>query len=211
LRRILALSFLVLILSGCDKRVPAPAYPTAASITVGALKGDVQAGALLWREKQCAACHGANGAGGMGGALAGTALPFDRFLVQVRNALPPKPAMSAADLSDTDAYSIFLWLQTVAPARANATPVPAPLPAGQIFGILVWSERGCAQCHGAFAQGSDKAPALAGESFPFERQRAVMRLSSDQNPAHSEKNIPDDILQRLLNWLRQGADPSSGC
>ncbi len=211
-RIVVLIFFLLFALVACNQRAPAPAYPTAQSITIGALKGDVQAGAQLWRTKQCSACHGANASGGMAGALAETALPFDRFLSQVRNALPPKPAMSATDLGDADAYSIYLWLHTLSPvAKATANAMPAALPTGQVLGIQVWTERGCAQCHGAFAQGSGQAPALVGESYPFERQRAVMRSAADQNPAHSEKNIPDDLLQRLLDWLRRGADPSSGC
>lgn len=213
MNRILALGLLLIfVLPACDRRAPAPVQPTVPSVTVGTLTGDVGIGAGLWREKQCGACHGATGLGGMGGPLANSALPFDQFLSQVRNALPPKPAMSATDLSDGDAYSIYLWLHTLSPANGKAVAAaPAALPTGQILGIQVWTERGCAQCHGVFAQGSERAPALAGESFPFERQRAVMRQSADQNPAHGEKNIPDDLLQRLLDWVRRGADPSSGC
>lgn len=157
------------------------------------------------------ACHGPNALGGMGKPLANTALPFDQFLSRVRNAVPPKPAMNAADLSYADAYSIYLWLHTLAPEAKVTAAVPAPLPTGQLLGIQVWTERGCAGCHGAFAQGSDKAPALAGETYPFERERAVMRQSADQNPAHGDQNIPDDLLQRLLDWLRRGADAASGC
>lgn len=212
LKPILAAAFFVMFaLAACEQRVQAPAFPTVSSIAVGALSGDVHAGAQLWRAKQCGACHGANAAGGMGGALANTSLSFDQFLSQVRNALPPKPALSAADLGDGDVYSIYLWLHTLSPVPTKATVVAASLPTGQVLGIQLWAERGCAQCHGAFAQGSDKAPALAGETFPFERQRAVMHRFADQNPAHSEKNIPDDLLQRLLDWLHRGADPSSGC
>lgn len=202
---------LMFALVACEQRAPAPAYPTVSSITVGEISGDVRAGAQLWRSKQCSACHGATAAGGMGGALADTPLTFNQFLSQVRNALPPKPAMSAADLSDSDAYSIYLWLHTLSQAAAKTTAVAASLPTVQILGIQVWTEKGCSQCHGAFAQGSAQAPALAGQAFPFERQRATMRQSADQNPAHGEKNIPDDLLQRLLDWLRRGADPSSGC
>ncbi len=202
-----------LALSACNRRVPAPVYPTAPAIsTLGNLVGDAAAGAQLWREKQCSACHGMTAFGGIGKPLADTALSFDVFLSKIRNAIPPKPAMNANDLSDTDAYSIYLWLHTLPPEPAKATPMtPAPLPTGQVLGIQLWTQYDCNQCHGAFAQGSDQAPALAGETYPFERERAVMRQSADQNPVHSEKNIPDNVLQRLLDWLRRGADPASGC
>lgn len=203
---------LMLAIVACDRRVPAPPRPTiqvAASNAV--LTGDVAEGARAYREKQCGACHGATALGGIGKPLANTALPFDQFLSKIRNALPPKPAMNANDLSDAQAYSIYLWLRTLGAEPTKATPAPVALPTGQILGIQVWVEKGCDQCHGAFAQGSARAPALAGENYPFERQRAVMRQSADQNPAHSERNISDDLLQRLLDWLKRGADPASGC
>jgi len=212
LRKYLFLITLVLVLAACDRRVPAPPRPTIQSTTLNTtLTGDAAQGAQLYREKQCVACHGATALGGIGKSLAETALPFDQFLSKIRNAIPPKPALNANDLSEQDAYSIYLWLHSTATQAAKATPAPAVLPAGQILGIQVWTEKGCDQCHGAFAQGSPRAPALAGEAYPFERQRAVMRQFADQNPAHSEKNIPDDLLQRLLDWLKRGADPASGC
>ncbi len=214
LKQILILSiFSVLALVACDRRVPAPVYPTAQSVSsAGNLVGDPGQGAQLWREKQCVACHGMTALGGIGKPLANTPLAFDTFLSKIRNAIPPKPAMNANDLSEADAYSIYLWLHTLplAPAKAAAS-APVPLPTGQVLGIQLWTQYGCQQCHGAFAQGSEQAPALAGETYPFERERAVMRLSADQNPAHSVTNIPDDVLQRLIDWLRRGADLSSGC
>ncbi len=204
---------LILAMVACDRRVPAPPRPTIQSSTLNAtLTGDPAEGARLYREKQCVACHGATALGGIGKALVDTALPFDQFVSKIRNALPPKPALSTTDLSDEQAYSIYLWLHSMSTQAKPASFVtPAALPTGQILGIQMWTEKGCDKCHGAFAQGSPSAPSLAGEVYPFERQRAVMRQSADQNPAHSEKNISDDLLQRLLDWLKRGADPTSGC
>ncbi|MBI5029895.1 MAG: cytochrome c [Chloroflexi bacterium] len=213
MKKYLLLIALFLALVACDRRMPAPPRPTIQSTTLNAtLVGDAAEGARLYRDKQCVACHGTMALGGIGKSLADTALPFDQFVSKVRNALPPKPALSAIDLSDEQAYSIYLWLHSVS-TQAKSTPVAtqAALPTGQILGIQVWTEKGCDKCHGAFAQGSPNAPALAGEAYPFERQRAVMRLSADENPAHGEKNISDDLLQRLLDWLKRGADPTSGC
>lgn len=192
--------------------VPAPTVLVPTLVPPRTLVGDAALGAQLWREKKCVACHGPTAAGGMGGALANTTLPFDQFLLKIRNAIPPKPAMNATDLPEAQAYSIYLWVRALGGEATKATPAPKPvLPAGQILGIQVWVEKGCDQCHGAFAQGSAKAPALAGANYPFERQRAVMRQYADKNPAHGEKNIADDLLQRLLDWLKRGADPVSGC
>jgi mono/diheme cytochrome c family protein len=213
-RSCLAATLLVglLALVAGEQRAPAPPRPTIQSSPSGlTLVGDVGQGVRLWGDKQCAACHGATALGGVGKPLANTGLAFDRFLSQIRNALPPKPAMSTQDLSDEEAYSIFLWLRTLSPAAGKASlATSAPLPAGQILGIQLWTDKGCNQCHGAFAQGSVQGPALAGEAYPFERQRAVMRQAVS-NPAHSPQNVSDDELARLLDWLRRGADPVAGC
>jgi mono/diheme cytochrome c family protein len=212
LNKIFLLTIVAIVLIACERRVPAPPRPTLPSAsTNAALVGDMAEGARLYREKQCIACHGSTALGGIGKSLAGTPLPFDQFLSKIRNAIPPKPAMNTNDLPDVQAYSIYLWLQSLKTQPAKTTPAPIALPTGQILGIQIWVEKGCDQCHGAFAQGSDKGPALAGQNYPFERQRAVMRQFAEQNPAHSEKNIPDDLLQRLLDWLKRGADPASGC
>jgi mono/diheme cytochrome c family protein len=212
MKNLVLLSLFVLVLVACDRRVPAPPRPTLQSTTLNTtLTGDVAEGARLYREKQCGACHGTTALGGIGKALANTALPFDQFLSKIRNAMPPKPALSASELPDADAYSIYLWLHSNAVSASKSVATPGALPTGQILGIQIWVEKGCDQCHGAFAQGSDKGPALAGANYPFERQRAVMRQYAEQNPAHSEKNISDELLQRLLDWLKRGADPASGC
>lgn len=211
---LLLLFVFVLAFAACDRRAPAPARPTSVSaVPSGTVTGNAFAGAQLWHAKHCIACHGATAAGGMGGALVNTSLPFDQFMDRVRNALPPKPAMSASDLSDSDAYSIYLWLHTQSSTseQISAAITPATLPQGQILGIQVWGDKKCGECHGAFAQGSDNGPVLAGESYPFERERAVMRASADKFPAHGAENIRDDLLRRLLDWLRRGADPTSGC
>ena len=204
----------IFALAACEQRAPAPPRPTSVAVAPsGTVAGDALAGSQLWREKQCIACHGPTGAGGMGGALANTPLAFDEFLNKVRTAIAPKPAMNASDLSDADAYSIYLWLHTqggnAVPASAAKTPVA--LPEGQLLGIQVWNEKQCGECHGAFAQGSDKGQSLAGQSYPFERQRAVMRASAPEIPAHSADNLNDELLRRLLDWLRRGADPTGGC
>ncbi len=191
---------------------PAPTVLASPTLPVSQVVGNVADGARLYKDKQCVACHGPTALGGIGKAIANTALPFDQFLSKIRNAIPPKPAMNTTDLADEDAYSIYLWLKTLNSATPQAAPSAlATLPSGQLLGIQLWTEKGCDQCHGAFGQGSPRAPTLAGQQYPFERERAVMRQFAGQYPAHTEKNISDDLLQRLLDWLRRGADPASGC
>ena len=203
---------LISAVAACDTRAPAPPRPAPSEMELSTnLKGNPVEGSQLYREKQCAACHGPTALGGIGKQLAHTDLSFKQFLSKIRNALPPKPAMNENDLSETQAYSIYLWLQAIDTESSGRAGLQPAIPAGQTLGIQIWSEKGCAQCHGAFAQGGPHAPALAGQNYPFERQRALMRRSAGQNQVHSDKYIPDDLLKRLLDWLRRGADPASGC
>ncbi len=213
MKRLFLGMLLMAAVAGCDTRAPAPPRPEAAKVEVSAnLKGNPLDGSHLYREKQCAACHGATALGGIGKQLAQTDLTFKQFLIKIRNAIPPKPAMNENDLSESQAYSIYLWLHTTSAEPAGRAEIKNPdMPSGQILGIQIWSERGCAKCHGAFAQGSHNAPALAGQNGPFERQRALMRRTAGQNQAHATKNISDDLLKRLLGWLQRGADPAGGC
>ncbi len=207
----------ILLLSAaaaCDSRAPAPPAPASREEKISTtLTGDPVEGGRLYNEKGCAACHGPTALGGIGKRLANTPLPFREFLSKIRNAMPPKPAMNAEDLPETQAYSIFLWLESVdiKPAQTLLPPAHPALPPGQILGMQLWIEKGCGACHGAFGQGSPRAPALAGQDYPFERQRAMMRRLAAQNAAHGAKNISDEMLKRLLDWLRRGANPASGC
>ncbi len=212
MKRIFWGMLLMSALAGCDTRAPAPPRPETSKIEVSTnLNGNPIEGSRLYREKQCAACHGPTALGGIGKQLAGTDLTFKQFLSKIRNAMPPKPAMNEYDLPESQAYSIYLWLHGMSTELVSKASPPSVLPAGQILGIQVWSEKGCTKCHGAFAQGGPNAPALAGQNYPFERQRALMRRTAGQNQSHGVKNIADDLLKRLLEWLRRGADPASGC
>ena len=95
--------------AGCDTRAPAPPRPAPSEIELSTnLKGNAVEGSKLYREKQCAACHGPTALGGIGKQLSGTDLSFKQFLSKIRNALPPKPAMNENDLSESQAYSIYL-------------------------------------------------------------------------------------------------------
>jgi len=212
-----------LLIGACQGSVrPAPAFATSTvNIEVNLAPADVAHGEQLFTEKQCVACHGPQALGGIGPKLAQTALPFDDFLVKIRTALPPKPAFSAAELSDQEAMDIYGWLQSLsgkgevaaAPefAVVKVKPGQEILPPGPILGMSLWTGFECDQCHGAFAQGSPDGPALAGISYPYEMERAKMRQTADEIPQHAQTFMRDTVLTRLYQWLQSGANPEGGC
>ena len=112
---------------------PSPAPPTAAPTTAPATAesaptltqeppkpaGDPAVGGRgvlgkqLWAQKPCQGCHGANAEGGIGPTLAGTTLPFDRVLRQVRRGGGPMPAFAPESISDQELQNIYAWLQSL--------------------------------------------------------------------------------------------------
>ena len=99
----------------------------------------------------CGRCHGLNGEGGFGAPLGGTAQRLQQFGITaeqalpmaiglVRNAPPPMPSFTAAQLSDADVQAILQHLLTLPPppappgpppaAAAPAAPTTAPAPTG---------------------------------------------------------------------------------
>lgn len=206
----------VMLLAACgpsaEQLAPAPPPPTKTPAPALVLsEPDTARGQQVWLDKQCTACHGETGQGGIGPMLARTSLPFDQFLHKVRTAIPPKPAFNAAELTDQDAYNIYGWLQAPAETAVAAEPVSAELPAGQVLGMTLWTQYECDQCHGAFAQGSADGPTLASLTFPYEMERANMRLTGDTIPQHQAEFIRDVVLKRLYQWLQAGANPQGGC
>jgi mono/diheme cytochrome c family protein len=214
---------LALLAAACGN--PVRSAPNVATATV-AIRTDLAAanashGQQLFSDNHCVTCHGSQALGGVGPKLARTDLAFDAFLVKIRTALPPKPAFSAAELSDQDAMDIYGWLQTLS---GQGEPVTAPpfvvvqvqpgqeeLPATPILGMSLWTGFACDQCHGAFAQGSSDGPSLAGISYPYEMERAKMRQTADTIPQHDQSFMRDTVLKRLYQWLQEGADPGGGC
>ena len=190
----------------------APVVPTNTPVAeINVAEPDLIRGQQVWLDKQCVACHGEVAQGGVGGGLAGITEPFDEFLHIVRTALPPKPAYNRAELPDQDAYNVYAWLQSI-DTKANIEPVTVPeLPEGEVLGMTLWTQYECDQCHGTFAQGSAAAPPLAEVSYPYERERAVMRQTEAEIPQHAAEHIRDVVLKRLYNWLQAGANPNDGC
>ncbi len=214
---LLAVLAAMLLFAACgpsaEQLAPAPPPPTNTPAPVLALsEPDTARGHQLWLDKQCTACHGDTGQGGIGPTLTRTTLPFDQFLHKVRTAIPPKPAFNAAELTDQDTYNIFGWLQAPEMQLAATEPVTfTRLPAGQVLGMSIWTEYECDLCHGAFAQGSAEGPPLTGITFPYEMERANMRLTGDEIPQHQAEYIRDVVLKRLYQWLQAGANPQGGC
>jgi mono/diheme cytochrome c family protein len=205
---------LSLLLAACTEPLaPAPVLPTdePSAIAISDLTPpDPTLGRQIYLDNQCVACHSNQAEGGIGPKLAQTSLPFDQFLDKIRTALPPKPAFDETALSTQDAYHLYGWLESLDPVGSPAAVQPT-LPPGQILGMKVWTEGRCDSCHGAFAQGSEQGPVLAGLSFPFELERATMRQTADTIPEHAATHMDDTLLQRLYNWLQAGADPAGGC
>ncbi|RME60675.1 MAG: cytochrome c [Caldilineae bacterium] len=214
----LALLLVTLLFSACGDQpiapmatAPPPDTPTPAS-TINVSAPDLSRGRQVYLDKQCAICHGDLGQGGVAPPIAGLTTPFESFLHIQRTAIPPKPRFNRSELTDQDAYNIYAWLQSVDLQEADvASRVEIELAEGEILGMSVWTTHGCDKCHGAFAQGSANAPALAELSFPFEMERAKMRQTGDEIPEHRAEYIRDDILRRLYKWLQEGAHPLGGC
>lgn len=204
-----------LLLSACGERLaPAPVVPTAAqpaAVAANLAPADLGRGQQVYFDKQCVACHNASGTGGIGASLAGTPLSFDQFLHILRNAIPPKPAFNETELPAQDAFDVYSWLKSLKLAgAAPAAPTPQ-LGAGKVLGMTLWVQGGCDACHGSFAQGSPKGVPLAGVSDTFENERDRMRRSAPAIPGHASQVMDDATFQRLYQWLKEGANPESGC
>ena len=218
LQNVLLATFILVWMTACGSfadtpQATAPPEPTNTPVSAANLAHpDPVRGQQVWLDKQCVNCHGETAQGGIGPTLAGLNMPFDQFLHIQRTAMPPKPAFNAAELPDQDAYNVYIWLQTMDSQVAAVQPVAAPqLAEGQVLGMTLWTQYECDQCHGAFAQGSAEAPTLAGISYPYEMERANMRLTEDEIPQHKAEHIRDVVLKRLYNWLQAGANPQGGC
>ena len=233
-----AMLTLALTLAGCQQRVPEPLSSrptnTPAPATVAPTPRPTivkptavpqtasSAGYAVWQQAGCGICHGAQGQGNIGPAMAHTDLTAADLVYKTRNATPPMPVFTAADVDDAALLSIYTWLQsmpaveqvarTTGPAIVEVLPGQADLPDGPILGMSVWSGLGCESCHGVFAQGSKEVILpLAGLSDPLSVVLENLRNSADQIPEHAADYITDPVFERLYQWLQSGADPQAGC
>jgi mono/diheme cytochrome c family protein len=199
----------VLVLAGCADAAPT-AHPTEivpTPVPQPTLNpaGDAAHGAALFVTWQCAHCHRSDARGGVGPALAATQLDEMAFTAAIRQTRPPKPAFSEAELSASDVHDIYVWLQTLEPASEAAS-----LSEGELLGIQVYTSSGCDGCHGAFAQGGE-GPVLAGYQDSADAFLSAMESTAADIPGHNLDDLGRDLMGRLYNWLKEGANISSGC
>lgn len=73
--------------------------------------GDPARGKVLFSQRGCAACHGDQAQGGVGPKLAGTTLPFDAVLHQLRQPRGVMQRYLPADQSDADECDVYLYVK----------------------------------------------------------------------------------------------------
>jgi len=95
-------------------------------------------GERLFIAKGCMGCHGASGRGGVGPTLAGTALPFDAFVHQLREPRGIMPTFPPEAVSRDEAQAVYDYVRGVGPAPAPLAEAPPP-------GIQ--TPASCAPCH----------------------------------------------------------------
>jgi mono/diheme cytochrome c family protein len=208
---------LMLLVSACASAAPTP-FPTSIVPTLAPTPtlnpaGDAGHGRVLFSQWRCTNCHGESGQGGIGPTLARTTLSFASFNSAVRQTRPPKPAFSEAELSNQDVLDIYTWLSTLDPLTVAlaSTPISMQLAEGEVAGMTLYTEFGCDQCHGAFAQGGVNAPPLVSYMADVETFLNVMGETTPSIPEHDLAALDVGWLRRLYNWLRAGANPGDGC
>jgi mono/diheme cytochrome c family protein len=217
MRRLLGILLLLLLavatLTACEDEQPRTssdsAYQAPEPTTAPAAAPDPDRGHTLYNTWRCAGCHGERAEGQVGGALAGTTLPFEQFVQAVRQTRPPKPAFSTAELTDDDVRDIYAWVTSL-PASAEVAAA-VELGPGEVLGMSVWTQSGCDACHGAFAQGSAYAPALVETDLSLDDFLTALRRNVTTIPAHGPDTITDEWAARLYRWLVAGASITGGC
>jgi hydroxylamine dehydrogenase len=99
---------------------------------------DRDEGEYLYIARGCLGCHGASGRGGVGPALAGTRLPIEAFLHQLREPRDIMPVFPDEIVSEDDAEEIHEYLSALTPDVPRLRP---ELPAGVLDAAT------CAECH----------------------------------------------------------------
>lgn len=69
----------------------------------------------------------------------------------------------------------------------------------------LFAAKGCAECHGSNAEGTDAAPTpLAGTRMIIQQfQTRIRNGRGSAMPAHTPDQISDEEIQALYDWLRE--------
>jgi len=94
-------------------------------------------GGRLFIQKGCIGCHGVAGHGGAGPDLAGTSLPFEAFLAQLRTPRGQMPVFPGVAVSESEARDIYGYVKAATPPPRIGLKPPEGLQ----------SPASCAECH----------------------------------------------------------------
>lgn len=221
IRYVLPVLLLATVLSAACQQpmaAPPPASPvrraTAIPTVTASPVPDIARGYQVWVDKKCNACHGPQASGGIGPALAATDLPLDEFEQKLRTTAPPHPGFDKAEIPARDARDLYAWLRglvaVVQRPAGESTPTLPPEACAELQGMTLWTALRCNDCHGAFAQGSLKAPALVSLNDPTAVELANMRQTADSIDEHQPTHIDDATFARLYKWLQSGSGLGGG-
>ena len=143
---------------------------------------DEDSGERLYISRGCMGCHGASGRGGVGPALAGTPLPIDAFLGQIRHPRDIMPAFPEEVVSEDDAEEIHAYLQDL---PRDLPRLRADLPRG------VQDPATCGECHRALhstvvRQFESSAMGTPGTQNPRVQQRPTMTCADCHGTDHDK-------------------------
>lgn len=115
-------------------------------------RGDPAAGKTFWDGQLCSRCHGVAGEGGFGPDLAGRGLTVNQFKRAIRTPWGIMPAYTTQQVSDQNIADLQAYFNSL-PAVAEPGPWRVAIPAGAKEAQKLFISNGCAQCHGATADG----------------------------------------------------------
>ncbi|HET9333986.1 MAG TPA: multiheme c-type cytochrome [Gemmatimonadota bacterium] len=145
-------------------------------------RDDEDSGERLYISRGCLGCHGASGRGGVGPALAGTLLPIDAFLGQIRRPRDIMPAFPEEVVSEDDAEEIHEYLQDL---PRDLPRLRAKLPRG------IQDPATCAECHRALhatvvRQFESSAMGLPGTQNPRVEQPRTLTCADCHGTDHDQ-------------------------
>jgi mono/diheme cytochrome c family protein len=166
-----------------------PGVPKSAAGTAIAL-GDPYRGQIAFNQT-CAACHGQDGkGGGVGPKLQGDKIPLS--LVQARIELG-KGVMPAGLVSGAQESNVLGYVATIIAAPAGGAGVAA--------GQTLFSQRGCASCHGQGGQGGGIGPKLSGRALTEAFVRTRIAQGKGVMPAGLVSGTDEDSLIAYLRSI----------